>query len=68
MWLIWMCKQFFNPSEKKGEARMCLLQCRFGDMPAWVNEKITQADLPTLEAWGLRFVDAQSLEDVFGSR
>ena len=43
------------------------LQRRFGDIPIWASGKIAKADLSTLEEWSLRFVDAQSLEDVFGS-
>ena len=56
--------------EQRGEARMLtrLLQCRFGTVPDWVNEKVAKAELSSLEEWGLRFVDAQSLEDVFSSR
>ena len=38
---------------------------RFRDVPAWAQEKIAKADLPTLEAWSLHFVDAQSLEALF---
>ncbi|MBF8274110.1 MAG: Transposase, partial [Magnetococcales bacterium] len=37
-------------------------------VPDWVNEKVAKAELSSLEEWGLRFVDAQSLEDVFSSR
>lgn len=32
---------------------------------AWASEKIAQAEPPSLEEWGLRFVDAQSLDEVF---
>ncbi|MBF0133126.1 MAG: DUF4351 domain-containing protein [Magnetococcales bacterium] len=55
---------------KEGEATMLtrLLQRRFGAVPEWVGEKMTKADLPTLEKWGLRFVDAQSLDEVFADR
>ena len=55
--------------EKKGEAKMLSrqLQRRFRDVPTWASDKIAKADLPTLEEWSLRFVDAQSLEDIFGS-
>ncbi len=53
--------------EQKGEAKMLThqLQRRFGDVPDWVNEKIAQAESPSLETWGLRILDAQSLDDVF---
>ena len=54
--------------ERKGEAAILTrqFQHRFGDIPSWAREKIANADLPTLEAWSLRFVDAHALEDVFG--
>ena len=39
---------------------------RFGDTPTWARDKIAKADLPTLEEWSLRILDAQSMEDVFG--
>ncbi|MBF0132584.1 MAG: DUF4351 domain-containing protein [Magnetococcales bacterium] len=53
--------------EKKGEAKMLThqLQRRFGDVPEWVNEKIAKAESSSLETWGLRIFDAQSLDDVF---
>ena len=54
--------------EQQGEARMLSrqIQRRFGDLPAWARDKIAEADLSTLEEWSLRFVDAHSLEEVFG--
>ena len=59
----------FNRQEgrQEGEGAMLLrqLQRRFGDTPAWAKDKIANADLPTLEEWSLRILDAQSLEDVF---
>ncbi|MBF0435300.1 MAG: Rpn family recombination-promoting nuclease/putative transposase [Magnetococcales bacterium] len=45
-----------------------LLQHRFGHLPPWVHDTIAQADLPSLEAWSQRFMDAQSLEEVFAER
>ena len=42
------------------------LQHRFKDIPTWTHEKVAKADLPTLEGWSLRILDAKSLEDVFG--
>ncbi|MBF0134929.1 MAG: DUF4351 domain-containing protein [Magnetococcus sp. DMHC-1] len=55
---------------RDGEARMLMrqLQRRFGSVPDWVNEKIAKADLASLEAWGLRFVDAQFLDEVFADK
>ncbi len=54
-------------SEQKGEAKMLTLQLqrRFGVIPDWASEKIAKADPPSLEAWCLRMLDAQSLDDVF---
>ena len=53
--------------ERDGEATMLtrMLQRRFGSVPEWAKEKIARAELPSLEEWSLRFVDAQSLDDVF---
>jgi hypothetical protein len=50
--------------EGKEETLTRLLQHRFGDLPLWASQKITDADLPTLEEWNLRVLDAQTLESV----
>ncbi|MEO5348210.1 MAG: DUF4351 domain-containing protein [Magnetococcus sp. YQC-3] len=52
---------------REGEATMLtrLLQRRFGNIPEWVNEKIAQADPTSLEEWGVRILEAQTLEGVF---
>ena len=42
-----------------------LLQRRFGNVPTWASEKIAKAELPSLEEWSLRFVDAKTLDEVF---
>ncbi|MBF0435703.1 MAG: Rpn family recombination-promoting nuclease/putative transposase [Magnetococcales bacterium] len=47
---------------------MRLLQRRFGSIPDWASEKIAKAELSSLEEWSLRFVDAQSLDDVFSDK
>ncbi|MEO5329280.1 MAG: DUF4351 domain-containing protein [Magnetococcus sp. THC-1_WYH] len=44
------------------------LQRRFGTVPDWASERIAQADPSSLEEWSLRFVDAQSLDDVFSDK
>ncbi|MEO5330294.1 MAG: DUF4351 domain-containing protein, partial [Magnetococcus sp. THC-1_WYH] len=56
--------------EQKGEAKILTrqLQRRFGDLPAWANEKIAKAESPLLEEWSLRIFDAQSLDDVFSDK
>jgi predicted transposase YdaD len=38
---------------------------RFGVLPAWAEQHIAAADTTTLEQWGLRLLDATSLEEVF---
>jgi len=38
---------------------------RFGVLPAWAEQHIAAADTTTLEQWGLRLLDAASLEEVF---
>lgn len=43
-----------------------LLSRRFGVLPEGVSDKVAQADLPTLETWTDRVLDALSLNDVFG--
>ncbi|MBF0585274.1 MAG: DUF4351 domain-containing protein [Magnetococcales bacterium] len=53
--------------EQKGEAKMLTrqLQRRFGNLPTWASEKISNADLSALEEWGLRILDATTIESVF---
>ena len=40
------------------------LERRFGAVPEWAVQKIAGADRATLEEWGIRLLDAQSLEDL----
>ncbi|MEO5334321.1 MAG: DUF4351 domain-containing protein [Magnetococcus sp. YQC-5] len=56
--------------QRGGEARMLTrqLQRRFGTVPDWANEKIAKADMAALEEWGLRILDAQSLDDLLSDR
>ncbi|MEO5349929.1 MAG: Rpn family recombination-promoting nuclease/putative transposase [Magnetococcus sp. YQC-3] len=53
--------------EKKGEAKMLThqMQRRFGDLPVWAREKIARAEPTELEEWGLRILDATTIESVF---
>ncbi|MBF0624819.1 MAG: Rpn family recombination-promoting nuclease/putative transposase [Magnetococcales bacterium] len=52
---------------QEGEARLLLRQLRrrFGDLPAWVTDKVRTAPLSDLESWGDRIMDAGSLDEVF---
>ena len=51
---------------RAGEASILTrqLQRRFGNLPTWASEKIAKAELPSLEEWSLRILDAPTLESV----
>ncbi|MEO5333782.1 MAG: DUF4351 domain-containing protein [Magnetococcus sp. YQC-5] len=53
--------------ERNGEVKILtrLLQRRFGDLPAWVSEKIAKAEPSFLEKWADRVLDTQTLDAVF---
>ncbi|MBF0098791.1 MAG: DUF4351 domain-containing protein [Magnetococcales bacterium] len=42
-----------------------LLRRRFGDVPEHVIERVAGAELPLLEAWTARILDAATLDEVF---
>jgi predicted transposase YdaD len=42
-----------------------LLARRFGPVPEWAEQQLANADTATLEQWGLRLLEATSLEEVF---
>ena len=52
---------------QQGEATLLikLLERRFGVLPAWAHQQIEQSEKAALEAWGLRLLEAGSLEEVF---
>jgi hypothetical protein len=51
---------------QEGEAAFLLRQWerRFGVLPGWARDRIAAADTAALEDWGLRVLDASSLDDV----
>ena len=51
---------------QEGEATILLrqLERRFGALPGWARDRIATADTAALEDWGLRVLDAASLDDV----
>jgi hypothetical protein len=53
--------------KQMGEAALLLrlLERRFGALPAWVAERLAGAETGTLEEWGLRLLEAGSLDEVF---
>ncbi|MBF0124828.1 MAG: Rpn family recombination-promoting nuclease/putative transposase, partial [Magnetococcales bacterium] len=74
--VITMMSQFaqenFNIGEKKGRKEgessvlLRLLRRRFSTLPNWVEQKVLDANLDALAEWTDRFVDARSLQDIFG--
>lgn len=52
---------------QEGEAKVLhrLLSRRFGALPAWVDQRLEQANEVDLEYWTDRVLDAQALDDVF---
>lgn len=53
----------------KGESKLLkrLLERRFGALPVWATEKLSNATEPALEAWGEAILTASTLEAVFNS-
>ncbi|HAT49625.1 MAG TPA: hypothetical protein DCS88_04710, partial [Alphaproteobacteria bacterium] len=66
-----MKRQVAADMERQGELKgkiqilLKMMQRRFGTLPDWVDQKITQADSASLDEWGLNMMDAQSLDTVF---
>lgn len=52
---------------KEGETSILRRQLtlRFGPLPDWVDRRLSEASVETLELWGERILDAVSLEEVF---
>jgi len=50
-----------------GEAEFLRRQLsrRFGALPAWVDARLAAADRDALEQWGIRVLDAATLDAVF---
>jgi len=53
----------------KGESKLLTrqLERRFGALPAWAAEKLSNATEPALEAWGEAILSAPTLEAVFNA-
>ena len=51
----------------EGESKLLKrqLERRFGVLPAWATEKLTNAPEPALEAWGEAVLTATTLDAVF---
>ena len=59
--------QGLSEGVQKGEALLLLRQLthRFGDLPAEVEARVRAADDATLQRWGVRLLDATTLDAVF---
>jgi hypothetical protein len=51
---------------QEGGAALLLrqMESRFGALPGWARDRIAAADTAALEEWGLRLLDAGSLDDI----
>jgi hypothetical protein len=45
-----------------------LLERRFGALPDLVRDHVVAADVPLLEEWGMRILEAKTLDEVFANR
>ena len=54
-------------AEGKAEMLVRLLCRRFKNLPAIIADRVNTADSDQLDAWSDRFVEAQTLDDVFGT-
>jgi len=59
-------QQWLQEGRLEGEAGLLLrqLERKFGTLPAASRVRVATADAGTLETWGLRLLDADSLDDV----
>lgn len=62
-----LADQLIEEGRQEGEAAFLerLLVRRFGDLPAWVPERLKNASVEELERWGERVLGAPALEAVF---
>ena len=60
-------KEGRQEGEQRGEAKLLKRQLthRFGDLPTWAEERLTQASTDQLEQWAEKILDAQTLQEIF---
>jgi hypothetical protein len=66
----WMQQQRLEGEQQgrqSGKAALLLrqLERRFGALPDWARDRVLSADTDMMEEWGLRVLDAASLDEVF---
>ncbi len=54
--------------EARGELKVLRAQLnkRFGELPAWAQERLERASAEQLETWSLKLLDAASLDEALG--
>jgi hydroxymethylglutaryl-CoA reductase len=59
-------REVFEEGQQAGEMTLLhrLLERRFGALPEWAVQQLATAETSALEAWGLRLLEAASLEEV----
>jgi hypothetical protein len=57
----------FEQGCKTGETALLtkMLELKFGALPPWAQDRITQADAETIESWAANLLKAETLEAVF---
>ncbi len=62
-----IAEQWIEQGVQQGQAALLRRQLtrRFGPLPDWAEERLTQAELAQLEAWADRVLDADTLDAVF---
>ena len=55
---------------RDGQAKIIRIQLRakFGDLPEWVDQRLSHAKLSDVELWAKKFVTARTLEGVLGKK
>ncbi len=66
-WVQQKLREGEQKGRQQGEGALLLrqLERRFGLLPGWATDRVLAADTETIEEWGLRMLDAATLDEVF---
>ena len=66
-WEVDILKKGREEGKLEGEAFLLFrqLELKYGPLPQWAKDKITNANKDALENWGLKLNNSNSLEEVF---
>ncbi len=66
-WVQQKLREGERKGRQQGEGALLLrqLEHRFGVLPDWTTDRVLAADTETIEEWGLRMLDAATLDEVF---